>query len=53
VSIVDIWVFVGVTVYVGGLAFDIAASVEEKVTFLGTCISFGCVKFYYDLDECA
>jgi hypothetical protein len=31
----DLWVFVGVTVYVGGLAFDIAASIEEKVTFWG------------------
>ena len=31
----DLWVFVGVTVYVGGLAFDIAVSIEEKVTFWG------------------
>ena len=34
-SIVDLLMFVGVTVYVGGLAFDIAASIEEKVIIWG------------------
>jgi len=33
-SLADLWVFVGVTVYVGGLAFDIAGSIEEKSTIM-------------------
>jgi len=40
-SIVDVWVFVGVTVYVGCLAFDLAASIEEKVTFWGLVYLLG------------
>ena len=43
-GIVDLLVFVSVTICVYGLAFDIGESIETKVTFCGPVYRFGVCK---------